>query len=248
MKVAIVIFVVGEKYIHNFNTVFKNNLVSYCNKYNYTLIILNELIVNEEKMDKKKFYLQRLLIPNKFMDYDYVVSMDSDIFINIHSPPLPLHEIPEGKVAAVNERKYGGNYEWRETIQIRRNWEKTGKEWYSLSGENKNYHDHINAGLIIYQPKYHAKILVDLYNNNIHQYLKYHQDDQSILSSFFIDNDLIYWLDERYNKVWFFWKEIFYPNFYDLSEELRKKYIDNFIKLNYFCHFTGGDDIQYILT
>ncbi len=77
--------------------------------------------------------------------------------------------------------------------------------------------------------------------------LKYHQDDQSILSSFFIDNDLIYWLDERYNKVWFFWKEIFYPNFYDLSEELRKKYIHNFMKLNYFCHFTSGDDIQYIL-
>jgi len=30
-------------------------------------------------MDKKKFYWQRLLIPDKFKEYDFVVSIDSDI-------------------------------------------------------------------------------------------------------------------------------------------------------------------------
>jgi hypothetical protein len=45
--------------------------------------------------------------------------MDSDIFVNPNTPALPLNEIPEGKIAAVNERKYFGNYEWREEVQIK---------------------------------------------------------------------------------------------------------------------------------
>ena len=138
MKIAFVVFVIGQKYIESFETIFKKNLLEYCNKYNYELIILSELIKNEEAMDKKKFYWQRLLIPNKFKEYDFVVSIDSDIFINPNSPGLPFHEIPEGKIAAVNERKYFGNYEWREKVQQKMGWEKTGKEWYALSGENKN--------------------------------------------------------------------------------------------------------------
>jgi len=246
MKVAIIIFVIGENYIKKFNESFKSSVESYCQKYNYELIILSSLIKNEEHMDKKKFYWQRLLIPNKFKDYDFVVSLDSDIFINSNAPPLPFHEIPEGKVAAVNERKYLGNYELREEIQIRMGWEKTGKEWYALSGENKEYNDHINGGLVIYQPKYHGDMFEQLYNNNISNYMKYHQDDQSVLSSYLIDNDLIYWLDERFNRIWFFWREIFYPNFYTLPDYDRKTLVHDYIEKNYFTHFTSGSDIQYI--
>ena len=246
MKVAIVVFVIGEKYINDFNNIFKNNLVNYCNKYDYELILLNEYIKHEENMDRKKFYWQRLLIPNKYKDYDFVVSMDSDIFVNPDAPALPLNEIPEGKVAAVNERKYFGNYEWREQVQIKRGWEKTGKEWHALSGLDKEYNDHINGGLVIYQPKDHSEKLLELYNNNINNYMKYHQDDQSILSTYFIDNDLIYWLDERYNKIWFFWKELFYPYFDLLPDNVKKNYIHNFTNLNYFTHFTSGLDVNYI--
>jgi len=246
MKIAVVVFVIGEKYINNFNKYFKNNLVSYCIKYNYELFILNELIRNEPNMNNKKFYWQRMLIPDKFKDYDFVLSIDSDIHVNTNSPPLPLNQIPIGKIGAINERKYCNNYEWREMVQIRSGWEKTGKEWHALSGENKDYNDHINGGFIIYQPKYHAEQLLELYNNNISNYSKYHQDDQSILSIFFIDNNLIYWLDERYNKIWYFWKEIFYPNFNILPNDIKKMYIKNFINLNYFTHFTSGIDIEFI--
>ena len=70
MKVAVVIFLIGEKYILNFNKYFKNSVTNYCNKYKYDLFILNEFIRNEPAMDKKKFYWQRLLIPQKYIDYD----------------------------------------------------------------------------------------------------------------------------------------------------------------------------------
>ena len=76
--------------------------------------------------------------------------------------------------------------------------------------------------------------------------MKYHQDDQSIISSYVIDNDLVYWLDERFNKIWFFWKAIFYPNFNSLPSNLKQMYIHNFISLNYFTHFTSHTDVEYI--
>ena len=159
---------------------------------------------------------------------------------------MPLTEIPTGKVGAVNERKYMGNYEWREKVQIKKGWEKTGKEWHALSGEIRNYNDHINGGLVIYQPKYHAEMMVKLYDDNIANYMKYHQDDQSILSLHFIDNNLIHWLDERYNKIWLFWKDIFYPNFERYPENIKRDFVQNCLNLNYFTHFTSGIDIRYI--
>lgn len=244
MKIAFVVFVIGDKYINNFNSYFKNNLELYCKKYNYELIILSELLRQENNMDNKKFYWQRLLIADKFREYDFVVSIDSDIYINVNSPEFPFKEIPEGKVAAVNERKYLGCYELREKIQQQMNWEKTGKDWHALSGEIRDYNDHINGGLVVYQPKYHADKMLKLYNDNIGNYMKYHQDDQSILSLYFIDNDMIYWLDERFNRIWFFWKYIKHPNFNRNNN--KKDIIKDYINQNYFCHFTSGTDIQYI--
>jgi hypothetical protein len=247
MKVAIVVFVIGEQYVNTFNNFFKFNLENYCKKYNYDLIILNELIQKEDNIDKKKFFWQRLLIPFKYQEYDYVISLDSDIYINYNAPPLPLDEIPLGKVGAVNERKYLENYEWRENVQKKQKWnDTTGIEWYALSGDIKNYNDHINGGLVIYQPKYHAEIFKNLYVNNIKNYLKYHQDDQSILSSYLIDNNMIYWLDQRFNRVWFFWKEIMYPFFDICNEDLKQIMVLNYISLNFFCHFTGNIDVLYL--
>lgn len=246
MKVAIVVFVVGDKYIKSFEAKFKKTLQFYCQQHQYDLIVLTEPIRYENKFDHKKFLWQKLLIVEKYKEYDYVVALDSDIYVNPYSPPLPLDEIPEGKVGCVNERKYMGNYEWRENIQKKHGWEITGKDWYKLSGEIKDYNDHMNSGVVIYQPKYHAKMITELYDNNINNYLKFHQDDQSILSSYLIDNGLIHWIDQRFNCVWFYWKELFYPFFNNLPVEFKKVAVINYIKLNYFTHFTSGTDIQFI--
>lgn len=244
--VAIVIFVIGDEYRKSFTSIFEPNVIAYCKKHGYDLYILDKLLRAEPDMTKKKFFWQRLLVPSAFSKYDYVVSMDSDIFVHPDSPPLPLHEIPIGKVAAVNERKYFNNYEWRETVQLKRGWEKTGREWHALSGEERPYNDHLNGGFVIYQPKYHAEIMKELYDTNIDNYMKYHQDDQSILSLFLIDNNMIHWLDERYDRIWLFWKEIMYPEFDHYPMELKKMFVKNFIQLNYFTHFTSGIDIDLI--
>lgn len=246
MKVAIVVFTVGDIFVNRFNNFFRESVENYCKKYGYDFILLDRLLKQETIEHYRKFYWQRLLIPSEFKSYDYVVSMDADIFINPNAPPLPFNEIPEGKVAAVNERKYMENYEWREQIQVKNGFERTGKEWYALSGHIVDYNDHINGGLVIYQPKYHGDIFKSLYENNIQNYMKFHQDDQSIISNFIMDNNMVHWLDQRYNRLWGYWRDIFYPNFYVLDRNTQQLYLHNCINLNYFTHFHGGTNIDLI--
>ena len=247
MRVAIVIFCIGERYINIFNIKFREGLEAYCKKWGYVLIIRSDLIRHEPNLSRKKFFWQRFLIPDAYRNYDFVISMDSDIYVNLNAPPFPLDSIPVGKIAVVNERKYMENYEWREKVQRNQGWtDITGKDWYALSGEHKTYNDHINGGLVIYQPAKHADLMLQLYNEYSPNFAKYHQDDQSFLSSYIIDNDLVWWLDQRFNRVWFFWREIFYPMWGEFTHQQRKKIIANFIDLNYFCHFTSGHDIEYL--
>ena len=91
------------------------------------------------------------------------------------------------------------------------------------------------------------KGLLSLYEEHTPHFMKYHQDDQSVLSVYFIDNKLIHWLDERFNRLWVFWKDLFYPNFQDLDQDTRRIYVQRFIHLNYFTHFTSGLDIEHIV-
>jgi hypothetical protein len=252
MKVAIVVFVVGPHCSATFNRVFRPSLAQYCIKHSYDLIIQDRMIHDDGENvgttigNKKKFYWQRLLIPHKFSEYDFVVSLDSDIFVGPNAPPLPFDQIPAEKVAAVNERKFLENYEWREYIQTKQKYEKTGKDYHALSGEIRDYHDHINGGLVIYQPKHHGFLFRALYHTHIGDYMKYHQDDQSFLSLFLIDNDMIYWLDQRYNRIWAFWRDLFYPNFRTLDPRQKHEYVANCIRLNYFTHFTSMEDVNSI--
>lgn len=254
-KVAIVIFVMGEKYIATFNKYFKNSVLDYCFRHNYDLKVQTELIRPDEEalQNKKKFFWQRFLVAKQYADYDFVVSMDSDIFIHKDAPALPLLDIPAGAIAAVNERKYmDNNYEWRERVQEECGWEKTGKDWHAKSGFlDAESHDHVNGGLIIYQPRHHAELFAKLYDENVGQFQKYHQDDQSFLSMYLLRNAQtlpVFWLDGRFNRIWFFWKHIFYPQFdQDLSPEIKRKYVQQFIGLNYFTHFTSGMDINLLI-
>jgi hypothetical protein len=249
MKVAVVVFVIGSKYITTFESKFKKNLEFYCKKQGYELIILTDFIRKEENMDKKKFFWQRLLLADKFKEYDYVVSIDADIFINIDAPGIPFNEIPDGKVACVNERKYMGNYEWRENIQVRYGYEKTGKDWYKLSGEDKNYNDHINGGLVIYQPKYHAEFLSNLYKKHIENILNNippdNDGDQDILSYHVQKEGLIHWLDERWNMVWVLYRILFYP--FLEHKELLKKALGNLFDLSYAVHMAGHVDWDLLM-
>jgi hypothetical protein len=248
MKTAVITITIGDRYKHSFNTVFKSNLKQYCDKHKYDLFIIDTLPINDNCYIPSKFMWQRMLLlsDNRFNNYDYVLIMDSDILVNINSPPLP--HIKPNKVGVVNERKYFGTYNYREIVQKENGWinDITGKDWYNLSKYNSDINGHINAGFIIYQPKYHADIMKNAYYNNIDNWDKYYQSEQGFLSIFFKENDMIEWIDQSWNCVWDFWKKIVYPAFDNYPEVLKKILIKRFCNMNYFCHFTSLTNIELL--
>lgn len=246
LKVAVCTFVVGDKYTQSFEKCFKKPLDAYCKKYGYELHVFTKYIIKIDPPNKKKFFWQRFLFTtlSEFKDYDYVLSIDSDIYISSTAPPLPI--LQPGKIGCVNERKYLGNYEWREMIQREQGWEPTGKDWYALSGETKQYNDHINGGFVLYQPKYHSQSMKKLYDDNIHTYAQWHQDDQSILSSYGIDNNLIEWIDDRYNTVWFFWRELHYPYFDKYPLYMKQAFVSRFLQMNWMTHWTSMSNVDIL--
>ncbi len=243
MKIAIAVFIVGDRYVQQFNAVFRAPLEAYCTRHSYDLVVLTELLRPLKPFNRKKFFWQRFLIPGlpQFADYDYVLTLDADILVSPVAPALPILE--SGKIGCINERKYLGCYEWREDVQRAHGWEATGRDWYKLSGEDKPYHDHIQGGFVLYQPKAHGALMTKVYEENVESYAKWHQDDQSFLSSYGIDNDLIQWVDQRYDCVWSFWRDIMYPQFVAYHPSLKALFVTRFMELNWFTHWTGGEDV-----
>jgi len=246
IRTAVVVMIVGEFYIKEFEKTFKQSVSNYCQRHGYDFYLLNQLIMPLEPFNRKKFFWQRFLIPSlpELKVYDYVAVLDGDIFISPLAPAFPI--LTPGKIGCVNERKYLGNYDWRSLVQKARGWELTGKDWYALSGETKPYHDHIQGGMVIYQPAYHANLLRKLYEENIENYMRWHQDDQSFLSSYGIDHGLIEWVDERYDAVWIFWRDILYPQFDQYSPDLKKIFVRRFVELNWFTHWTMRLDVDIL--
>lgn len=246
-KVAVVLLVLGERYKRIFDAVFRASVESFCRRHGYDLFVIDRLLAPLDPFDKKKFFWQRLLVPSlaEVQDHDYVVTMDADLYISGSAPRFP--ELSPGMIGAVNERKYLGNYEWRERVQRAAGWEATGRDWYRLSGAERPFDDHLNGGLVIYQPRSHGALMRQLYADHISDFMKYHQDDQSFLSLYGMDHRCIEWIDERYNRIWFFWKHILYPGFDRYTKDIKLALVDNFLDLNWITHWTSMTDVDVLI-
>jgi len=67
--------------------------------------------------------------------------------------------------------------------------------------------------------------------------------DQGILSYYILKNDLVFWLDERWNMLWPLYRILFYP-LIDRSThtEIVRQCLHNIIDLSYATHMAGSVD------
>ena len=84
MKKAIVTLVIGKKYEKMFNTYCRKNWQTYCEKYNYELIVINKNLDDSKRSIERSPSWQKLLILSQpwANNYDQIVWVDSDILIN----------------------------------------------------------------------------------------------------------------------------------------------------------------------
>jgi lipopolysaccharide biosynthesis glycosyltransferase len=142
MRVCVGIICIGEKYLQEFETLFKPSVLNYCKKHGYDLKIFDSHL-DPSHSQWGCISFQKCLVPDALKEYDRVVVMDADIWINETAPAVHTYELG-GKIAIVNEVAQVSPEEYR-----RLKYCDSPINYYSLAGLTINTDSILNTGFMI---------------------------------------------------------------------------------------------------
>jgi hypothetical protein len=163
MKVCLGIISIGRTYTEEFERLFKPSVLSYCQKYGYDLkVFTNFLDPNHTHPDTISF--QKCLVPTFLMDYDLVVVLDADIYIESAAPAIHFHEL-NGKIGIVDEVSQTSPAGYQKMIDI--GFADRAEKYYKLAGFELATPHILNTGVMICDPKVHAQYLKGIYEKYV---------------------------------------------------------------------------------
>lgn len=241
-KILIASIVIGDKYITEYNILFRKSHELYAKRHGYDFkVITNFLETSLSKSHPSTISFQKILIGCQewSTNYDYIIIIDADILINSTAPSIPI-ELLSNKIGIVNEYSQPTAYE-RLAIQIRMDWERTPNDYYKLGSPTFNIDTELllNTGFIIIQPQLHRDILLDIYNKYIEMSINHSRGfhfEQAAIGYEIQKRDIFIVLDNKWNAVW-------------SLNKLSKKYsvnLQTFYNNNYCIHFAGHVDYNLI--
>jgi hypothetical protein len=263
MKNAIVTFVIGKQYEDMYNTIFRPSVEKYCNKYDIDLIVLIEPI--EQFTEKQSLCCQKLLICSQdwAQKYDAICWLESDILISPNARNI-FDEVKDDKILFVehytyNDPFYGWIWGNKNNINCQSYDEFTTQsiEHYKNVGVYKDGDDtsevrYINEGVQVFQPKYHATYLENLYRS--HNF-SINPNQSGKDGTFNAIGETWWWynvmvdknhrfIDYKYNSPWNCYRRLHLEPFDDPKSLIIpiKNYIDN----SFFCHIGDRENIDVI--
>jgi len=236
-KVLLVSIAIGEKYLQQYNSLFRESHENYAKKHDYDFKVINNYLdKNLPHVDAITF--NKLLVCSQEWSnqYDCIILLDADVLININSPPIHKCIDFENYIGIVNEYSQPTN-EIRLKIQRMMGWEPNAKEYYKLADLDINTEMVFNTGVMVFQPKKHSELLETIYKKYVKKSInhprKYHYEQSCI--GYELQKEQTYkLLDNKWNAIWSLHK-------------MAGGQLDNFFKQNYFIHFAGNTDIQKAL-
>jgi len=201
MKVCFGIICIGTKYLQEFNEFFRPSVESYCNKYGYSLKVFDTFLDSTNK-HPCLISFQKALIPTQdcMKEYDLVVILDADIYINKHAPPIHTLEL-NGKIGMVNELSQIP-HDKREFLKI-----EPPNIYYGRNGFVISDDIYLNSGLIICNPKTHGPILktiYDKYSGGASLSASPFHYEQSCIGGYLIEKNLITQIPAEWNHIYMF--------------------------------------------
>lgn len=244
MKVLLVTIAVGEKYLRLYERLFKSSHELYAKKNGYDFKVITDFL-DKEIPRIETLSLSKLLLGSQewSLEYDFIVYVDADIFINPNSPPIHSVIDYNDKIGMVNEYSQPTK-EKRLEIQRSKGWETSAKEYYNLCGLTLETEIVFNGGLLVFQPKFHGEFLRFVYTSFVKTCLVHprgwHYEQSAVSYSLQVQKNYIV-LDNRFNAIWSLEK---------YSKELEHQPFDleAFFHNNYFIHFAGNVDYDKVET
>jgi len=158
MKVGIGIVCVGDRYLKEFEQIFKPSVVSYAHRHGYDVKIFTSHL-DPEHTHIGCISFQKCLVPAAMAEYDVVLVVDADIWLSDSAPALPD---PGDKIAIVNE---AAQFPKEEYDMIKFVSQPT--EYYALADFQLQTDKILNTGFFVCRPALHAQFLREVYDKYI---------------------------------------------------------------------------------
>lgn len=198
-KKALVTLVIGEPYKSEWVTHCQKNWQRYAEKHGLDIIAIDEKI---NPQDNRSPAWQKCLVltDEKVRQYEQVAWVDSDIIINENAPNI-FDGVPLEKVGAVKgyQQLYRNGSFPAEMMDYLKTPYNDAKGWYEMNGLTP--HEFVvQTGVLVLSPQHHASLLNDIFNSPTDSTTGDYE--MPLLSHTILQNDLVHWLDERFNLLW----------------------------------------------
>lgn len=163
MKVCVGIVSVGRSYLAEFERLFKPSVSAYCSRNGYDLKVFTDFLdPNRKHPDTISF--QKCLVPDQLREYDLVVVLDADIYIEAHAPPIHTLEL-NGKIGIVNEVAQSTVEGYEGMVNI--GFADHPTKYYKIIGFDLDTNKMLNTGLMLCNPAKHADYLKAIYEKYV---------------------------------------------------------------------------------
>ena len=163
MKVCFGILSIGVSYLAEFERLFKPSVSAYCAKNGYDLKIFTEFIDTTRKKHATISF-QKCLVPDQLREYDLVVVLDADIFIESYTPPI--HNISlNDKIGIVNEVAQSTVEDYDKMVSV--GFADHAEKYYKLVDLDLETNIILNTGVIVCCPQKHANYLKSIYEKYV---------------------------------------------------------------------------------
>lgn len=238
MKICLTTICIGEKYLEQYNLVFRQSQEAYALRHGYDFKVITEYISDPHP---KLISMNKILVSDEH--YDFIVFVDADVLISPDAPPI--HDAYDfgDKIGVVSQNqpdKYA-----KYMVQKTMNWELTAEQYYlNKSGHILDTEDVINTGVLVIQPKKHKEFLENIfkkYSENQKWSPHGFHYEQSVTGYELQINNMAFFMDYKWNAIWMIHK---------IYNQISRKNVNlvEFYKNNYFIHLAGGCDINVAYT
>uniref|UniRef100_A0A6C0CEP5 Uncharacterized protein n=1 Tax=viral metagenome TaxID=1070528 RepID=A0A6C0CEP5_9ZZZZ len=273
MKVCLVALAIGDKYLDQYNYLFRKSHEAYAEKHGYEFRVETDYL-EERCPDKAVCSLNKILVCSQpwSAEYDFIIFIDSDIYINISAPPIHSCMNFGDKIGIINEYDHLVGYEQHVgTVRFKLDWG-TASEYYAKAGFILDTELMLNTGVLVMQPAKHGEFLRNVFDRHVKTCLthprRFHYE-QAAIGYELQTREMYTILPKKFNAIWFIQKiineqnriyerlkvnkdgisHIIHRRMQGEGQETREQCINRiapYFRDNYFIHLAGTQNYERV--
>jgi hypothetical protein len=253
-KVLLVSVAIGDKYLEEYNRLFRPSHENYARKCGYDFRVVEDFL-DKEHTHHTTVSLTKILVCSQpwSEDYDYIIYVDADVLINIRAPPILRTQHFGDKIGIVNEYDEVQLQDYQ-FVQKVLNWGTNASEYYAKAGFNIDTDAMLNTGVMVFQPKKHREFLDGVYYRYVDKAVNHPRSfhfEQSAIGYEMQMQKMYVPLNPRFNAIWFIQKALnakfnHFPPIRLAGRCSKELLIHTYFFTNYFMHLAGHQDFDKV--